>query len=383
MTVELDLTADEQVLQDAVRRALQDASPIPALTASAADPAAIARRHWALAAEMGWPGLLIPEAAGGAGMAGRELAILCEEMGRHLFSAPFLATAVIGATIAAFAQQHGKMNGIAAEIAGGGMVLAAAAVPPHGVWPADRPSLTIGPDGEISGAREVVEHPDLATHFLVVDACERTGGSLDLIAALLPAGGNVRIERRQGLDVSCPIASLQFDKQSVMPDGLLRVSLSRDEFSTLFRPLHVAIAAELTGVAQAALDGAVGYAKTREQFGKPIGSFQAIKHKLADAFVLTTNARLAVRFAAGGTDVSAAEAARVLAADAALKATADYIQVQGGMGISWESEAHLYLKRARRLVAAYGDTQRFRRAIADRFIASVLGDSKAGGTTGS
>ncbi len=95
--------------------------------------------------------------------------------------------------------------------------------------------------------------------------------------------------------------------------------------------------------------------------------------------MLTTNARLAVRFAASGTDVSAAEAARVLAADAALKATADYVQVQGGMGISWESEAHLYLKRARRLVAAYGDTERFRRAIADRFIASVLSERKADG----
>src|SRR4051812_17687698 len=93
---ELDLTADEQSLQEAMARALQDASPVPALTQGPEDPVAIARRHWALAVEMGWHSLLIPEQMGGVGLGLRELAVLCEEMGRHLYCGPFLATAVFG-----------------------------------------------------------------------------------------------------------------------------------------------------------------------------------------------------------------------------------------------------------------------------------------------
>jgi alkylation response protein AidB-like acyl-CoA dehydrogenase len=373
---ELDFTADEQSLQQAMARTLRDASPVPALTQGTEDSVAIARRHWALAVEMGWHGLLVPEQMGGVGLGLRELAVLCEEMGRHFYCGPFLATAVLGTAVATLAERQGKMAGLSPAIASGKIVLAAAAVPPSGVWISQEPSLTFGA-GVLSGAREVVEHLALATHILAIDLTERKGGAVELLAALVPAGRGVTSEVRQGLDVSCPIASIRF-KGTVEAGSVLRLPLSRDDFAALTRPVHVAIAAELTGVAQAALDGAVNYAKTREQFGKPIGSFQAIKHKLADVFVATTNARLAVRHAASTDDASSVEAARVLAADAALKATADYIQIQGGMGISWESEAHLYLKRTRRLAAAYGDTEQFRRAIADRFIASVL-DQEEGG----
>jgi alkylation response protein AidB-like acyl-CoA dehydrogenase len=341
------------------------------LTQGTEDAAAVSRRHWTLAVEMGWHGLLIPEQSSGVGLGTRELAVLCEEMGRHLFCGPFLVTSVLGAAVASLAARHDRMRGTAAAIAGGQMVLAAAAISRTGAWISDAPSLTASA-GTVTGAREVVEHPNLATHILAIDASSHDGENIALLAALVPVGPGVSVEMRQGLDASCPIASLQFEEAAVEPKNLLRLSMSRNEFAALLRPVHIAIAAELTGVAQAALDGAVSYAKTREQFGKPIGSFQAIKHKLADGYVAVANARLAVRFAASTDDAPSIEAARVLAADAALKTTADYVQIQGGMGISWESEAHLYLKRARRLVAAYGDAQTFRRAIVDRFVASVL-----------
>jgi alkylation response protein AidB-like acyl-CoA dehydrogenase len=377
--IELDLTTDEQFLQDSVRRTLEDANPVSALTGSAADPVAIARRHWALAAEVGWPGLLIPEDAGGSGLGQRELAILCEEMGRYLFCGPFLATSVFAASITALAERYGKMSHAASEIAAGRMVITAATVSPPGTWISTGPTLKVEDTSMLTGGREVVEHVDLATHFLATDLFAAQDDSFNLLAVLLPTGPNVQIESRQALDFSCPIASVRFIKEPVSPENILHVSLSQDELAELLQPIHVAIAAELTGVAQAALDGAVRYAQIREQFGKPIGSFQAIKHKLADAFVLTRNARLAVRFAASSKSAPETEAARVIAADAALKVTSDYIQVQGGMGVSWESDAHLYLKRARRLVAAYGDTHLFRRAYADRFISSVLRDLRPHG----
>lgn len=378
---ELDYGEDEILLQDMVRKTLAAASPARALAAGADDPAAIGRRHWALAADMGWPGLLIPNDQGGAGFGCRELAIVAEEMGAHLFCGPFLSTAVLGAAIAGAAAAQGRMPELGAAIAGGQTILSAAHLPESCEWL--ETSTTLSVDGSspprVSGVRELVEHPALATHFLALDMTENDAGDVNMLAALVPAGPSVKITSRRSFDVSCPIGTLRFHAAPVAPENLFYTTLSRAATEALLRPVHIAIAAELVGVAQASLDKAVAHAKDRHQFDKPIGSFQAIKHRLSDAFVLVANARLTVRHAASDSaDISAVHCARVLAADAALKAAGDCVQVQGGMGFSWESDAHLYLKRARRLAATFGSSQSFRRAIANRFIDSVLAASPAG-----
>ncbi|MCK6453024.1 MAG: acyl-CoA/acyl-ACP dehydrogenase [Alphaproteobacteria bacterium] len=375
MTGDFAAQDELQLLQDSARRVLADACPLKELSAGGADAVAIAARHWQLAKAMGWPGLMVPESAGGAGMGCRGLAILAEEMGAQFFCGPFLATAVVGPAIAALAGRRGRMTGLARAIAEGATVLAGAAVPAGGQWIAAAPELGVENDAapRLSGTRELVEHPALATHFLALEIVRRGADRVGLLAAPVPAGTGVVSVPRQAFDVSCPIASIRFERAAVAPGDVLSVELSLDALTALLRPVHVAIAAELVGVAQSALDRAVAYAKERRQFGQPIGAFQAIKHRLADAFVLVANARLAVRQAARGDDEPASvEAARLLAAEAALKAAGDYIQVQGGMGISWESDAHLHLKRARRLAAAFGTSQGFRQALVDRFVASVL-----------
>lgn len=366
---------DLQLLQDSARRVLTDACPLSELSAGGADTTAIARRHWQLAKAMGWPGLMVAESDGGAGMDCRALAVLAEEMGMHFFCGPYLATAVLGPAIAGLAARHGRMIGLARAIAEGGTVLAGAAVPASGLWIGLAPDLGVasGSDARLSGARELVEHPAIATHFLALEIVRRAEDRVGLLAVPVPAGNGVVLAPRQALDVSCPIAAIRFERAAVSAGDVLSVELSLNALNALLRPVHVAIAAELVGVAQSALDRAVAYAKERRQFGQPIGAFQAIKHRLADAFVLVANARLAVRHAAQeADDPSSVEAARLLAAEAALKAAGDYIQVQGGMGISWESDAHLHLKRARRLAAAFGTSQGFRQALVDRFVAAVL-----------
>jgi len=368
------------LLQESAHRVLAAACPLQALSAGGEDVAAIAWRHWRLATEMGWPGLMIPEAAGGAGMDCRALAVLAEAMGAQFFCGPFLATAVLGAAVADLAARHGRMTGLARAIAAGQVVLAGASVAPPRE-PAGAPAelrIELGAEARLSGARELVEHVALATHFLVFETVRRSDATIELLAAPVPAGAGVQITPRQALDVTCPIASVRLERAAVPAEDVLATRLTAAALDALLRPVHVAIAAELVGVAQSALDRAVAHAKERRQFGQPIGRFQAIKHRLADAFVLVANARLAVRHAARVEDDPAAVgSARVLAAEAALKAAGDYIQVQGGMGISWESDAHLHLKRARRLAATFGSSQGFRQVIADRFIASVLAAGNA------
>lgn len=374
------MTGDERrLLRESAARALAAACPLRALCAGTADAAAIARRHWQIARDMGWPGLLVAADEGGAGMDCRALAVLAEEMGARFFCGPFLSTAVLGAGIATLAARHGRMTGMARAIADGAMVLAGAFVP--GRDEASGLAVEPGPGRRLTGRRDLVEHPDLATHFLVLDIGRRSDGSCALLAASVPAGTGIRVTARQPLDVSCPIATVAFERAAVPEHDLLQVVLAAGELDALLRPSHVAVAAELVGVARSALDRAVAYAKERQQFGQPIGKFQAIKHRLADGFVLVANARLAVAEAAEAEDdAGAVQYARVLAADAALKVAADYVQIQGGLGISWESDAHLHLKRARRLAACLGSSQAFRHAIVDRFVASVLsGPAPAGG----
>lgn len=369
---DLDLGGDEVLLRDAVRKALEGASPHHALTRGTEPVPAIVRRHWMLAVEMGWPGLLVAEQDGGAGFDLPAAATVAEEFGSHLFCGPFTTTAVLAVALACAARRDGAMPGVAAAIAKGNMAVCLAALPESGAWPERVPGLTLDGDATLTGVRELVEHPELASHFLTLDLVDRGEATVDLLAALVPPGAGVRVLPRQSLDVTCPVARIEFAGAAVPPGLSWRTRLSRSELDVMMRPLHVMTAAELVGIAQAALDRAVAHARERRQFGQAIGSFQAIKHRLADALSLVMGARLAVRHAAAVNDATATLAARTLAAEAALKATGDCIQVQGGMGFSWENDAHLYLKRARRLSALFGDMLSFRRMIADRFISSVL-----------
>jgi len=315
----------EALIAEAAGKALAQAAPHRSFTSGAEEGAAVAARHWALAVEMGWPGILIPEAQGGLGIGLPPLAVLAEEMGRHLFCGPFAATAVLTPML---------FPALGGAIARGEIVAALAAPTADGA---------------------LVEHPALATHVL------RLG---DAGGTLVEKHRALRSADRQPFDVTCPVAEMTLGRAGALecptPDA------------AALAPFHVAIAAELVGVAQGAMDRAVAHVKQRRQFGAVIGSFQAIKHKLADAAILVTNARLAVRHAAVQPEALAVHAARVLAADAAFRACGDCIQVQGGLGFSWENDAHLYLKRARRLAALLGSPMQSRRLVADRFIAQVL-----------
>lgn len=348
MTQGVATAYSDQMLRDAAARTLAGAAPNAALAQGAGDSTAFAESHWRLAAEMGWTGIMVPESHGGLGLGLAEAADIVEEMGAQLFCGPYALSAVL---LPRLTPHFGKVgDALLRELADGSVRLGLATAEPR----SDAAKHVMLP---------LVEHAAGASHILRLESGEagqrfilyRTAGSTS--------------QALQPMDPTTPIGSVM-----LAPDAeIARAGCGHGEAERLLLPIHILTAVELVGIARAALERAVAHVKQRKQFGEVIGRFQAIKHRLADGFTLLSHARLAVSDAVQRPgDLDAAQIARVIAADAAMKITADCIQLHGGMGFSWETDAHFYLKRARRLHASFGGTAALRKRAGDRFIQSLL-----------
>jgi alkylation response protein AidB-like acyl-CoA dehydrogenase len=310
-------SAEQEAVRDAIRGMLRDRMPPERVRAVMASDAPLDRAFWRQAAELGWLGLALPEAAGGAGYGLPEAMLLFTELGRALAPGPWL-----GSVVGAQALQTTK--DCAAVLDGSRLV---------GL--VDDPGDALGTgaalDGSVSG---------------VVDA--------DLVDAFVVLGSKaVRVVDAKGLSVN---AGLSMDPTrrlgTVTARGVRADALDADA-AALRRMATVLVAAEAVGVAERTLEMSVEFAKVRQQFGKPIGTFQAIKHRCADMATRTEVARAVVVYASVAVGDGEADAdfhvhsAKALATDAAIQNATDNVQNHGGMGYTWESDAHLYLKRAR------------------------------------
>lgn len=340
------LDGPDSILRDSIRRALADMAPHATLTADGADPADLARRHWEAAAGLGWLDLVDTDEADVP--AGREeLLELAEELGAGLFCGPFLAGAVLAPSLSRTAGGPGQVPD-----ADGATTCLASPLPGESRW--------------------LLEHPDLASRALLVD-CARTGpGAIRVQASLVPRPELVILAHPNHLDPSCPLAEIEVSAGVLERRRIVETELDAAGFADLFLDANLALAGECTGVAAAVLERALDWCAERRQFGRPIGSFQAVKHKLADLYVDFRKALVCARASAARADAAGAAVARVLAADAALGAARGCIQLLGGAGISWEVDAHLYLKRALRLDRVLGGTSLARANNADLVVGSVL-----------
>lgn len=348
MTQGVSTAYSDQMLRDAAARTLAEVAPNAALAQGADASAAFVESHWRLAAEMGWTGITVPESHGGLGLGLAEAADIVEEMGAHLFCGPYALSAVL---LPALAPHFGAVGGtLLRALAEGSVQL--------GLATAEAQPLSDG-----RSLLPLVEHATGVSHILRLEPGE-AGQSFVLYRT---AGATS--QTLQPMDPTTPIASVL-----LVPDAeIARACCGHGEAERLLLPIHILTAVELVGIARAALERAVAHVRQRKQFGEVIGRFQAIKHRLADGFTLLSHARLAVCDAVQRPgDLDAAQIARVIAADAAMKITADCIQLHGGMGFSWETDAHFYLKRARRLHASFGGTAALRKRAGDRFIESLL-----------
>jgi alkylation response protein AidB-like acyl-CoA dehydrogenase len=348
-------------LRQVIRRLLGQSAGPAAVIALADEAVACDPRLTAGLAEIGVYGLGVPERFGGAGFGMLERGVVFQEAGRAALGAPLLspvlaADLVLQAAQADVAGADGLAGGLLARIAAGELIAAPAIAEGPLGWDAfPSTAATAGsPTGwTLTGAKDWVQDGAQAGLF-VVSATSPDGPALFAVAAGAPG---LTVEPVATIDVSRRFARLRLDGTPATPlavaDALAAVRRARDVGLALLSADHV-------GVAQRCLEMAVGWAKEREQFGQPIGSFQAIKHKLASVRLeleAAESACLYALWAAQGAPDEFAAAARIAAhtcGAAALLAASENIQVHGGIGATWEHPAHVYLRRVtagRRLLA--------------------------------
>lgn len=374
----LSFDADQEALRDAARSFLASHSSSEAVRRAMASERGWDPELWRrIASELGWSALLIPEEYGGLGLGPVELVALMEEMGRALLCSPFLASVCLGGTAIELGGSEPQRRAHLPRIASGETIATLAYTEENGRWDADAIVATARADGDgfvLEGEKSFV--PDGASADLFVVAARRPGSrgeeGVSLFAVPADAPGLAR-RALPTLDQTRRQGEVRLDRVRVPRDALLGeegrgwVALAR----TLDRAL-VALAAEQVGGAQRCLDLAVDYAKQRVQFGRPIGSFQAIKHKCADMLVLVESARSASYYAGAAAAADdpelpvLASLAKAVCSDAYFRCAAEAIQIHGGVGFTWEVDCHLYFKRAKSSETLLGDATYHRERVASR-----------------
>src|SRR3954451_23416122 len=340
------LTDEQRALQATVREFIGDKFPLSAVRDiyddehSDGDPAEL----WKSIGEQGWLAVLIPEEYDGLGLGLLDAAVLARCWGEGCVPGPFLPTLIAAEAIRLGGSDAQKQEWLHRCAAGEAKVTLAAG------------GRVTANDTKLTGSVDYVDYAHVADRIVVA----ADGGALWLVD---PAATGMTVTVHDTLDRSGRLAGLRLDavQAEQLPGAVLPEVLNRAAVLT---------ANDLAGIARAAFTRTVDYDKTREQFGKPIGSFQVIKHTLADLHVAVTMAEHAGWYAAHAIDAHLPDAALAVsvakskASDVARDMTATMIQFHGGIGYTWEHDAHLFFKRAKRLEYAYGDAATHRERIA-------------------
>ena len=324
-------------------------------------------------AELGWLGIAIPEEHGGLGYSFVELFVLLEEMGRKLLVAPFFSSVVLAASVIEQAGTDAQKKEFLPGIAEGSLRAALAVTEPPGRWDADGITLraTASEDGYVlDGTKTYVL--DGHTADLLIVAARTEGRGSDGITLFSVAGDASGIERKllESMDQTRKFAEITFS--SVAAQALGEPNQGWSALSKTLDRASVALAAEAVGGAQECLEKTVEYAKERTQFDRPIGSFQAIQHRLADLFMEVEMARSGAYYAAWAVAEDTDEVpvvaslAKAYCAQAFFHAASESIQVHAGIGFTWEHDAHLYFKRAKTTELLLGDTAYHQGLLAQR-----------------
>lgn len=322
----------------------------------------------AVAGELGLAGLLIPEERGGEGATAREVAVVLEELGRGIAPAPYVASAVVatGALLACGAET--PADKVLSRLSSGEAV-ASLAVPattaPEGPHPGAVAARRDGDQLALSGTVTSVLAGDRADVFVVPAALD----GAPYLVVVDSADGGVTRSRATSLDLTRPVADVTFDGAT----GRVVAEPGRAEGPCRYglRVGAALLASEQLGVAEQCLETTVEYLQTRRQFGRSLGSFQALKHRVADLWTEVNQARSAARYAAacaaeGSEDLPVAAAlAQAHCGEVAVHVAEECVQLHGGIGFTWEHSAHLYLKRAMGSAMLLGAADQHRRALAE------------------
>jgi len=365
--VNFGFTEEQQFLRESVRKFLDEQCPMGEVRRLMAEPAGYSADLWKQIAELGWLGLALPEAYGGAGLGWVDRVVLFEETGRSLFPSPFLSTTLAGAIIDDAGSEAQKERWLS-RIADGTTIGSVALVDEIDAFDPQAIALRGEADGDgftLTGEKRFVTDANAADLFVVAFRTSTKAGNAaeDLALAVVErSAAGVATENVPGLDATKRTGTLRLDGVRVAAADLLGASGDpAAAVERLFDYGAIAVTAEAIGSAEAAHATTVQYAKDRVQFGHPIGHFQGVKHPLADMYVDIESIKSLLYYAAWAANESPADLARYAslaksyAAEAFTRIGVECVQLHGAVGFTFEYDAQLYLKRSKWSRALFGD----------------------------
>jgi alkylation response protein AidB-like acyl-CoA dehydrogenase len=369
----LVLSEEQELLRETAREFLQEKAPVSQLRGlrDSVDADGFSREVWSELAELGWAGIPFPEEYGGADLGQTELGIVFEECGRNLVATPLFSSVVLSGSAVLLGGTEPQRKEVLTAIASGERIVALALQegPRHAPYAIDTRATAAGEGYRLDGSKAFVLDGHVADQFIVV---ARTSGEVGdrsgLTLFLVDAGAS-------GLSVS---RTIMVDGRNAARVELVGVEVGRDAIlgvvddgAALLDPVldrgAAVLAAEMLGMIEVAFEKTLDYLKQRQQFGVPIGSFQALKHRAARMFVARENARSVVLDALHAIDADAERAsqkaslAKAQLSEAAFLVCNEGVQMHGGIGVTDEEDIGLYLKRARAAQFSLGDAS-FHRA---------------------
>jgi alkylation response protein AidB-like acyl-CoA dehydrogenase len=365
-----DLTDEQQAIKATARDFIAARYNSERIRELAETEVGFEQSDWQEMADLGWPGLALPEEWGGQGLGIVDLAVLFEEMGYGLPPSPLLSTTLVGLALAACGsddQRERYLRPLAAgERRGAPAIWDAGTTVTPGAFTME--AKADGDDVVLDGEKVLV--PDAASaDFLLVATDDGKRHIVDRDAT------GVTVAAEPSIDLTRRLCSVRLDGVRV-PAADTLPGEGRD-YHPVFLRICVALAAESTGVAQRTMEMAVSYAKDRQQFGRPIGAYQAVSHRCAQMLLETENSRSAVYGAAWAADADpdslplSASMAKAYASDAGWRVPDASIQVHGGIGFTWEHDLHFFLKRGKANAAMFGTAAWHREQVAEMVLAAA------------
>jgi alkylation response protein AidB-like acyl-CoA dehydrogenase len=368
--VDFGFSAEQEQIRQSARDFLAKECPMTLVRKLMEEERGHSEALWKQMAELGWMGLIFPETYGGAGLTHVDLVVVLEEMGRVVMPGPFFATVLLAGVAILEGGSEAQKKALLPEIAAGTLKGTLALLEPSARWDAAGVECEARADGKgyrLSGTKLFVNDALVADKIICAARLAGSGGGADPAAGITlflldRDSPGVTVTPLKTMDQTRKLAEITLADARVGADAV--VGAPGRGWPIIERVMDrgkVALCAEMCGGAQKVLEMSVDYAKVREQFGRPIGSFQAIQHKCANMLVEVESAKSATYYAAWAVanDVSeaplAAAMAKAYCSDAYRHTAGEGIQVHGGIGFTWEHDMHLYFKRAKSSEVTFGD----------------------------
>jgi alkylation response protein AidB-like acyl-CoA dehydrogenase len=364
--MDFGFSEEQEMLRKSARDFLAKESPMTYVRQMMDDDRGFRDDQWKKMADLGWMGLILPEEHGGAGLDFVDMIVVLEEMGRAVLPGPFFSTAILGGVALVDGGSAPQKQEFLPRLASGDLRVTLAQLEPSGRWDADGIQLEAKVTGggyRLSGTKLFV--PDAHTSDLLIVAGRAPGSkgadglSLFLVDAKAPG---VTMTLLKTMDQTRKLCEVVLKDVAVPAERVLgKPGEGWKRLDRIVDRGKVGLCAEMCGGAQKVLEMSVEYAKVREQFGRPIGSFQAIQHKCANMLVEVESSKSAAYYAAWAVANDVAEAplaaamAKAYCSDAYRHTAGEGIQIHGGIGFTWEHDMHIYFKRAKSSEVTFGD----------------------------